>query len=129
MRIFGLVLLVLLSSPGFACGLDAAAVESGANNLQLFYRVQPSPIVTAQPFALELQFCRAGKPQRVEGLGLDARMPAHGHGMNYHALIESTGTGGYRVGGLLFHMPGLWRIEVNYQLDDTTGQIDFDYRL
>ena len=129
MRIAGLILLMLLASPGIACGLDGATVESGADDLRVFYRSQPSTIEIAQPFALELQFCRAGEPLRVERLSLDARMPAHGHGMNYHALIEPAGTGGYRIGGLLFHMPGLWRIEVEYQLDNAARQIDFEYRL
>ncbi len=129
MRVAGWILLMLLAEPTLACGLADADVESGASGEQLFYRVEPSPISVAQPFAIELQFCRAGKSLPVEQLSLDALMPAHGHGMNYHVLIHPTATGGYRIGGLLFHMPGLWRVVIKYRLDDTARQIEFDYRL
>jgi len=41
-------------------------------------------------------------------LRVDARMPAHGHGMNYVAKVKAFGAGRYQADGLLFHMPGRW---------------------
>ena len=35
-------------------------------------------------------------------------MPAHGHGMNYQALVTPQSPGRYRAEGLLLHMPGRW---------------------
>jgi hypothetical protein len=39
-----------------------------------------------------------------------ARMPAHNHGMNTQAMVRHIADGHYIADGLLFHMPGQWRI-------------------
>ena len=46
-------------------------------------------------------------PRRIR---VDARMPAHGHGMNYTPTEKNLGPGHARFEGLVFHMPGHWEI-------------------
>ena len=46
-------------------------------------------------------------PRRIR---IDARMPAHGHGMNYKPSERKLGPGHSRFEGLVFHMPGRWEI-------------------
>ncbi|MXU65091.1 hypothetical protein [Oceanomicrobium pacificus] len=64
------------------------------------------------PFAALLVLCN---PADGELRDVTATMPAHGHGMNYRPTIRQDGAGAYRIDGLLFHMPGLWRIEAVLQ--------------
>jgi hypothetical protein len=64
------------------------------------------PIPVGKHFSLNVQICG---PAPVL-LKMDADMPAHKHGMNYKPAISSLGSGMYRVDGLMFHMPGQWRV-------------------
>lgn len=48
----------------------------------------------------------------VEAPAVEAEMPEHQHGMNTKPVVESDDSGGYRVTGMLFHMPGWWTIKV-----------------
>jgi hypothetical protein len=43
-------------------------------------------------------------------LRVDADMPAHRHGMNYQTTVQMAGEGRFLAQGLLFHMPGRWRL-------------------
>ncbi len=72
------------------------------------YRIDRAPIVVGRHFALDIIVCaKAGAPQ-PESLRVDARMPAHRHGMNYRVGVSAAEAGRYRAEGLLFHMPGHW---------------------
>ena len=122
------VLGLLLSMPlAQACGLDGAAMKSVGDGLSMFYRHQP--LAVAQPVVFEFRFCRGAKPWQPSRFKLDAVMPAHGHGMNYRARISPAGAGAYHVDGLLFHMPGLWRVVVEFADDDRSERIELDYRI
>jgi len=46
----------------------------------------------------------------VTEVRVDARMPAHRHGMNYRPRVSVQPDGGFRAIGLLFHMTGQWEI-------------------
>lgn len=68
------------------------------------------PIAVGRHFALDIQVCpQAGAPA-PRGIAVDADMPAHQHGMNYRASVKPLGAGRYRADGLMFHMPGRWRV-------------------
>lgn len=43
-------------------------------------------------------------------LSVEAIMPEHHHGMNLMPQINYEKDGSFKVDGMLFHMPGLWRI-------------------
>jgi hypothetical protein len=53
---------------------------------------------------------REGRGPAPTALRVDADMPAHRHGMNYRAKVSPKGEGRYVAEGLLFHMPGQWRL-------------------
>ena len=71
----------------------------------------PERIPLSAPFQAEITICalKTGLPARIT---IGATMPAHKHGMNYEPAVSAIGAGRYEVKGLLFHMPGLWRLEV-----------------
>jgi hypothetical protein len=73
---------------------------------------QPLPIPVGAHFTLELAVCASEGQAAVEAVAIDADMPEHRHGMNYRATVAPLGDGRYRAEGLLFHMPGLWRLSV-----------------
>ena len=85
----------------------------GSERLALAVRPVPAPIVAGKMFALEIAVCRGS----VNGLRVDAQMPAHRHGMNYAPVVFRRGTGTWRAEGLMFHMPGHWRLAVEVETD------------
>ena len=126
--LFGIALL-LASLPGIACGLDGAqrhALDDGGWLDLRFQGPAPKPGVF---FALELQICRDGAPLSPGRLRVDADMPAHGHGMNYRARVRERGAGRYTVDGLLFHMPGDWRVRIDVTLGERMQTVELEYRL
>lgn len=79
----------------------------------VLYRTHPETVQVAQHFALDVIVC--GKDE--SGLGIDAVMPNHKHGMNYRPRVTAAAPGRYVVEGMLFHMPGKWRFF--FDVDDS----------
>ncbi len=98
-----------------------------ADGQRLVFATLPWPVPVGRPFALDIAVCApmGVSPDAPLGaaaprlLRLDADMPAHRHGMNYRPGITPLGGGRYRAEGLLFHMPGTWRLR--FELDAGTG--------
>jgi hypothetical protein len=80
------------------------------------WRSEPPVIPLGAHFVLELAVCGT-----IETITVDAEMPAHRHGMNYRPGLSSLGEGRYRAEGLLFHMPGHWRLIVEVRAG---GKVD-----
>ena len=78
----------------FAASIDAARLDAAV-------------IEVGRHFSVEAIVC-ASPPGR--GLRVDAQMPEHRHGINYRPTVSATGDGRYVAEGLLFHMPGRWRV-------------------
>lgn len=74
------------------------------------------------PFEIQIAFCGTGS-ETISGIAFDAIMPAHRHGMNY--VVEVTNPEGNRfdVSNVVFHMPGLWQMNVSAELERRT----YDY--
>lgn len=92
------------------CGADDDdAHHVRVPGLALAWRAQPAPSVSG-PFAIEVRVCGEG----IGSVSVDSDMPAHGHGMNYapQRVADRTTDAGReaRFEGLLWHMPGEWRI-------------------
>lgn len=111
MKALPLTALALVTVPAMAatCGehLDAKArrqIEAGG--VTLAYAPQPSPIPVDRHFKLAIAVCGV----QATALRVDADMPAHRHGMNYRTTVQAAGDGRYEARGLLFHMPGRWRL-------------------
>lgn len=71
-------------------------------------------IPLSQPFSMEIKFCDDAD---IQSVSVDAIMPAHQHGMNYTPVIVDLGDGSFRVDGMLFHMLGVWEIQVGLVQD------------
>ncbi|HYE94008.1 MAG TPA: hypothetical protein VEA38_23455 [Terriglobales bacterium] len=90
-------------APGFT---PRGRVESAG--VVVVYRIAPPAIELGRHFQIEALVCAAGGAARLTGV--DADMPAHRHGMNYRATVAAQAPGRYLAEGLLFHMPGRWRL-------------------
>jgi len=88
-----------------ACPPTLQGTRVAAGEHQLVFAAEPSPIPLGRPFVLQVETCGPAALAKV-----DANMPEHRHGMNYRPSITATGEGRYRVEGMLFHMPGRWRL-------------------
>ncbi|QDV08592.1 hypothetical protein Poly30_41450 [Planctomycetes bacterium Poly30] len=75
------------------------------------------PIPLNEPFQVELLVTEhaTGEPlTEFDAITLDARMPAHDHGMTRDvALVAAGEPGRYTAEGLLFHMIGHWEFHVD----------------
>ena len=110
-----LTLLAVTTPTRAACKLtaqDGAFVAEGG--VSLAWRTEPAAIAVGQPFVLTVKACPAG----AELLRVDASMPEHRHGMNYHPTLHPLGNGRWRVEGLLWHMSGRWE----WRFDLRTGE-------
>jgi len=87
--------------------LGAARAESP--RFVLHYKPEPA-IVLNKHFGLRVLVCPKAPVAGPLQLRVDARMPAHQHGMNYKPTIAATAPGQYKADGLLFHMPGRWEL-------------------
>ncbi|WP_170560647.1 hypothetical protein [Ruegeria atlantica] len=87
------------------------------NAPEVYLSVDEIPL--AQPFSVLVSIC---SETAVGQMGVDAIMPAHRHGLNYTPKVTALGGGAFRVDDMLFHMPGLWELQVNV---DINGQSIF----
>jgi hypothetical protein len=94
-----------------SCAPDMRGVQHAESaRYVVAYRFQPEKPEVSAHFAIDLVVCpKRGSPS-AEAVRVDARMPAHGHGMNYVAKVKVLGDGRYRADGLMFHMPGRWEL-------------------
>jgi hypothetical protein len=108
-------------NPNCGHSLPAAARQQlSAPGITLAFAPRPAPVPVGQPFALSVELCPAADQTLPLGLGVDAEMPAHRHGMNYRPTLKPLGGGRWRVEGLLFHMPGQWELRLDARLDGRT---------
>jgi hypothetical protein len=93
------------------CGddLKKPRVLQGAGH-QLAYAPDTAPIKPGKHFALEVVACPLQGNSVPETVTVDARMPAHGHGMTYRPKAHPVAPGRWHVEGLLLHMSGSWTI-------------------
>ena len=94
-------------APG--CAFAAGPPAAGGFDLQgrrYLYRFDPAPLEVGRRFAVEVLACVRDAPPLT---GVDARMPAHRHGMNYRPRLSARAGDRWRADGLLLHMPGDWR--------------------
>ena len=116
-----LLTLVLL-----ACGPGGGTpVLSEGGEVRLTWSSQPSPVPLNVPFELHLELTRAGRPLTGARVHARAGMPAHGHGMVREPRTLPAGEGRYRVEGMLFHMPGLWEVEVQVMAEGLDDRVVF----
>ena len=117
------------SSPAFACdppSLGDTQVLADSARYRIAWRVRPNPIAVAEPFALEMSVCAKPGAQAAEGIQVDATMPEHRHGMNYRPSVIDGPDGRFLAEGMLFHMPGKWRLIFDVRAGGITERLTHD---
>jgi hypothetical protein len=108
------------------CGMALKAKQrwiAEADGMQVAFVTQPSPVPVGRHFALRFAVCDARAARSVRSVAVDADMPAHRHGMNYRASVSARADGLYDARGLMFHMPGRWRVIFDLALEDRTLRV------
>ncbi|MGB5330701.1 MAG: hypothetical protein WBO58_21015 [Gammaproteobacteria bacterium] len=121
--------LQLVSLPLLACGFANGERVAPGDDLMLHYRIKSPPLTVAQHFSMQFLLCRDATTLAIEDFKLDASMPVHGHGMNYKASINWLDNGLVEASGMLFHMPGQWRVTVNLSYDGVARQTQLDFEI
>ena len=127
-----LVLVLLpLSSDAFAqsaveCAATAATTLE-AGDVMLRFQLQPSSLQVGQPFAVRA-CATLGQPapRHPQRIRFDARMPQHGHGMNYQPSAVVEDGGWHRFEGSLLHMPGRWQLVFDVYDESTRHRLTTD---
>jgi len=122
-------------TPGDAAHCQRAAQAPGARTLEsaglvLVFRTRPQPVRVGERFSVDAALCPRAGAASVEGLAIDAAMPAHRHGMNYAPVLRAGGAQAWVADGLLFHMPGRWQLSFDVRLAGRTERLaaDLDVR-
>ncbi|MCP4430773.1 MAG: hypothetical protein GY806_07340 [Gammaproteobacteria bacterium] len=126
------ILLVLI----LACSVSVEACEPSdgdrfeIDSETILYIVFPdnAPVVS-EYFDLDFFICKNHQPWSPSRISVDASMPAHKHGMNYRPEVFHSAIGRYHIRGLLLHMPGHWRFDVEIEYPGSRLQIKFDRTL
>ena len=93
---------------------------AAADGVRIAFVSQPAPVPVGQHFELDFVVCAAAAVRADAPIRVDADMPAHRHGMNYRATVSPLRPGVYRAQGLMFHMPGRWRVIFDLPLEGRT---------
>lgn len=116
MRRLGWALLLNAAVPGGAnagCG-DSLPTDGRQllerGGVQLVYAPQGGSLPLGRHFALDIEVCAAAGAAAPALLRVDADMPVHRHGMNYRSTLRTLAPGRYVAEGLMWHMPGRWRL-------------------
>lgn len=103
---------ILWATTALACQSEAEAkplISTSPGEVSGVAILEPIPL--SQPFGLQLLFC--GKDATtIKEIKVGAVMPAHQHGMNYTPVVDALGDGRFAVSGMVFHMPGLWAVQI-----------------
>ncbi len=95
------------------CGahlVSPARQVAECGGLTLVFAPGRSPLSVGRHFALDIAACAGSGSAPPASLRVDADMPAHRHGINYKPTVQALGDGRFVAAGLMFHMPGHWRL-------------------
>jgi hypothetical protein len=119
--------LVLMSVGALAddCGAALKAAKPSiaeADGARIVFVPRPLPVPVGRHFDIDFVVCGAALRSGAT-VSVDADMPAHRHGMNYRTRVEALPGGVWRAHGLMFHMPGTWRVIFDLPLEGRTLRI------
>jgi hypothetical protein len=118
---------LLMGAAAEACEIVAGAAPRGrleAADIVVVFDTRPPVIEVGRPFAVAVRVCADGTLPTLARV--DADMPAHLHGMNYRPTLAVKGDGLYAAEGLLFHMPGRWRLHFDLERGDQRSRFTTD---
>lgn len=96
------------------------------------YVSPPGGVPLNEPFELAIRvFDGETRSHAVAEIGVvvDARMPAHFHGLRSAPKVKRTPDGSYSVAGMLLHMAGDWELYVDITQGPLTERAQFDIDL
>lgn len=103
-----------LALPAMACpSTEQGFLRLATSDTEVAYRWDPAELQVGRFFTAEVVACDTANSEPVREIKVDARMPAHGHGMNYRPVATVTAPGHYKFTGLMLHMPGTWRVTID----------------
>ena len=131
----GFVVLILAAVGLDGCGKTSDSgtgrrkFDSNGGRYAIELSTTPAAIVVNQPFDVTLTVTpKVGAVGDVE-VQVDARMPAHFHGMNRTAKVSRGPGGSWKAEGLVFHMPGHWELYVDITQGGSTERAQMDVDL
>jgi hypothetical protein len=119
---------VVLCAAAFAaraaggCGAPLKAAQpwfADGDGARVAFVVRAQPVPVGRHFEIDFVVCQVAVRSGA-AIGVDADMPAHRHGMNYRTRVEALPGGVYRAHGLMFHMPGTWRVIFDLPVEGRT---------
>ena len=85
----------------------------------VIYRFEPAAPAMHRLMSFYVRLGITSELSTSATLSLDATMPAHGHGMNYAPPEVQLRDNQAKIDGLLFHMPGHWRVRFTIRYFDS----------
>lgn len=134
--VFGIL---VLAGIGAGCGDSTSpapeprsrTIRSNGGSFSVTFESTPHPIPMNALFDLTFRVVshQPGKTQEP-AIAVDARMPAHFHGMTRAPKLGRLPDGSYKAEGMLFHMPGHWELtfDVNHGGKTERAQADVDLK-
>ena len=106
--------------------LDGRAGPTDGGSFTVAWAPSPDPIALSEEFDLAITVADAGGgPPAGARLGVDATMPAHGHGMPVLPTVSEQAPGQFLAEGLLFQMAGGWVLELVVETDTAIERASF----
>ena len=118
-------LLVLVAG----CGRGSDDVRRFTSNTGTFtveMRFLPTPVPLNEPFTVDFNMTAKPADRSTMTVEVDARMPAHFHGMTRVPKVTRQADGSWRAEGMRFHMPGRWEIHVDVTRNGVTERAQTD---
>lgn len=113
-------------------GQAARAASTAMGTYYVTFQPLPDPVPMNAPFGLKVQVYDGADHAKLLAdttVNVNARMPAHNHGMNLEPQVVSNGDGTAQVGGMLFHMAGHWELYIDVVRDADIERATFDVTL
>jgi len=126
-----LLALALAGCDGGAAAPPAAkkTIDSNDGRYQVEVETKPAAIEVNQPFDVVVTVTPKSGAAKDLGVVVDARMPAHFHGMNRTAKLSRAGGNTWKAEGLVFHMSGHWELYVDITDGGVTERAQMDVNL
>jgi len=122
-----LVLLALCTQAAAACpDVNEGYARLASPEAEIAFRWEPADIKVGKFLQIEVVACRTPDGGPVTRVAVDARMPAHGHGMNYRPKATEVGPGRFRFTGLMMHMAGAWQLTFDIFQGDKRTRLSQD---
>lgn len=108
---------------------EGHGVASNDGTYWVAYLLDPEEIPLNEDFDLVVRVFDGATRSRLQPdaeVAVDARMPAHGHGMLQDPVLEELPDGALRVRGLRLHMIGRWELYVDLTRGPFTERAQFE---